>query len=203
MGYSSGEVTKLQYAQYLASSLAFLGVRQHDSVGLVAFDEDVIEHVPPNSRAGHLRTILGVIERLAPGGETKIADLLNRTAELLTRRGIVVLISDLYDEPERVIEGLEHLRFRGNEVIVFHVMDKQELDFDFIEPVVLEDAETEEQLHVLPDVLRDEYLRAINAHIDSLRQGAARNRIDYEMHRTSEPLDASLFAYLARRSQFG
>jgi uncharacterized protein (DUF58 family) len=203
MGYSSGEVTKLQYAQYLASSLAFLGVRQHDSVGLVAFDEEVIEHVPPGSRAGHLRTILGVIERLAPGRGTTIADQLNRTADLLTRRGIVVLISDLYDDPKRVIEGLEHLRFRGNEVIVFHVMDEQELDFDFIEPVVLEDAETEEQLHVLPDVLRDEYVRAVNSHIESLREGAARNRIDYELHRTSEPLDASLSAFLARRSQFG
>jgi len=203
MGYGSGEVTKLQYAQYLASSLAFLGVRQHDSVGLVAFDEEVIEHVPPGSRSGHLRTILGVIERLQPGRGTTIADLLNRTAELLTRRGIVVLISDLYDEPEKIVEGLEHLRFRGNDVIVFHVMDQQELDFDFIEPVVLEDAETEEQLHVLPDVLRDEYLRTIRGHIEALREGAAKNRIDYEMHRTSEPLDASLFAYLARRSQFG
>jgi uncharacterized protein (DUF58 family) len=203
MGYASGEVTKLQYAQYLASSLAFLGVRQHDSVGLIAFNNEVIEHVPPGSRSGHLRTILGVIERLTPARETTIADLLNRTAELLTRRGIVVLISDLYDDPARVIEGLEHLRFRGNDVIVFHVMDKQELDFDFIEPVVLEDAETEEQLHVLPDVLRDEYLRAMRAHIDLLTEGAARNRIDYELHRTSDPLDAALFAYLARRSQFG
>ena len=114
-----------------------------------------------------------------------------------------MLISDLYDDPERVIEGLEHLRFRGNDVIVFHVMDNQEVDFDFIEPVVLEDSETEEQLHVLPDVLRDEYLGTIQKHIAALREGAARNRIDYEMHRTSEPLDASLFAYLARRSQFG
>jgi uncharacterized protein (DUF58 family) len=203
MGYASGEVTKLQYAQYLASSLAFLGVRQHDSVGLVAFNEKVIEHVPPGSRSGHLRTILGVIERLVPGRTTTIADLLHRTADLLTRRAIVVLISDLYDEPEGVIDGLEHLRFRGNDVIVFHVMDKQELDFDFVEPVVLEDSETEEQLHVLPDVLRDEYLRGIGKHIDALTEGAARNRIDYELHRTSEPLDAALFAYLARRSQFG
>jgi uncharacterized protein (DUF58 family) len=203
MGYASGEVSKLQYAQYLASSLAFLGVRQHDSIGLVAFDEEVIEHVPPGSRSGHLHTILGVIERLAPGRGTTIADLLNRTAELFTRRGIVVLISDLYDEPEKIVEGLEHLRFRGNDVIVFHVMDPQELEFEFIEPVVLEDAETEEQLHVLPDVLRDEYLRTIRGHIEAIREGAARNRIDYEMHRTSEPLDASLFAYLSRRSQFG
>jgi uncharacterized protein (DUF58 family) len=203
MGYASGEVTKLQYAQYLASSLAFLGVRQHDSVGLVAFNEEVIEHVPPASRSGHLHTILGMIERLVPVRGTTIADLLHRTADLLTRRAIIVLISDLYDEPDRVIEGLEHLRFRGNDVIVFHVMDNQELDFDFIEPVVLEDSETEEQLHVLPDVLRDEYLRGIRKHIDSLTEGAARNRIDYELRRTSEPLDAALFAYLARRSQFG
>ena len=203
MGYGSGEVTKLQFAQYLASSLAFLGVRQHDSVGLVAFDQDVIEHVPPRSRAGHMRTVLGCIERLVPGRGTALVEQLHRTAELLTRRGLIVLISDLYDDPESLMKGLEHLRFQGNDVIVFQVLDRQELDFDFPEPVVLEDSETEEQLHVMPDVLRDEYLRQIRAHVDALKQGAARNRIDFEMLRTSEPLDAALFSYLARRSHLG
>jgi len=203
MGYASGEVTKIQYAQYLASSLAYLGVRQHDSVGLGAFDEEMVEHVPASSRAGHLRTVLGVIERLVPGRGTALSKQLHRVAEMLTRRGIIVLISDMYDEPDRLIEGLEHLRFRGNEVIVFHVMDDQELDFNFDEPIVLEDSETEEQLHVLPDVLREEYLRAIRLHADTLSEGAARNRIDYELMRTSEPLDRALFSYLARRSQFG
>jgi uncharacterized protein (DUF58 family) len=203
MGYASGEVTKLQYAQYLASSLAYLGVRQHDSVGLGAFNEEMVEHVPASSRSGHLRTVLGIIERLAPGRGTALSEQLHRMAELLTRRGIIVLISDLYDEPARLIEGLEHLRFKGNDVIVFHVMDKQELDFEFDEPLVLEDSETEEQLHVLPDVLRDEYLRAIRSHIDALSEGAARNRIDYVLLRTSEPLDGALFSYLSRRSQFG
>lgn len=203
MGYASGEVTKLQYAQYLASSLAFLGVRQHDSVGLHAFDEDVIEHLPPSSRSGHLRTALGVIERIVPGRGTALTDQLHRVADQLTRRGIIVLISDLYDEPEQLLTALEHLRFRGNEVIIFHLLDKQELDFDFAEPLVLEDSETEEQLHVLPDVLRDEYRRAIRAHIDKISEGAARNRIDYELLRTSEPLDSALFSYLSRRSQFG
>ena len=201
MGYASGEVSKLQYAQYLAASLAFLGVRQHDSVGLGAFDEEMVEHVPPSSRSGHLRTVLGVLERLAPGRGTALSAQLHRMAELLTRRGIVVLISDLYDEPERVMEGLEHLRFRGNDVIVFQVMDPQELDFEFIQPVVLEDSETEEQLHVLPDIVRDEYLRAMQAHIEALKDGAARNRIDYELLRTNQPLDAALFSYLGRRSQ--
>lgn len=203
MNYASAEVSKLQYAQYLASSLAYLGVRQHDSVGLHTFDEETIEHVPPGSRTGHLRTILGVIERIFPGRGTRLTEQLHRLAELLTRRGIIVLISDLYDEPERLMQALQHLRFKGNEVIVFHVLDRQEIEFDFDEPLVLEDAESEEQLHVLPDVLRDEYRRAIKLHIDALKEGAAGNRIDYELLKTSEPLDAALFAYLARRSQFG
>jgi uncharacterized protein (DUF58 family) len=203
MGYASGQVTKLQYAQFLASSLAFLCVRQHDSVGVVAFNEDVIEHVPPRSRSGHMRTILGSIERLTPGRGTALARQLHRTAELLTRRGVVVLISDLYEEPALVMKGLEHLRFRGNDVIVFQVMDRQELEFQFNEPLVFEDSETEEQLHVLPDLVRDGYLRAIRSHIDALREGAAGNRIDYELLRTSEPLDAALFSYLARRSHLG
>ena len=203
MRYASGTVTKLQYAQYLASSLAFLGVRQHDSVGLVAFNEDVIEYLPPRSKSGHLRTVLGVIERLTAREGTAISEQLHRLAERITRRGVVVLMSDLYDEPERVIEGLEHLRFQGNEVIVFHILDRQEIEFDFDEPVVLEDSETEEQLHVLPDVLRDEYTKAIRGHINAIKEGAARNRIDYELIKTSEPLDSALFSYLARRSQFG
>ena len=203
MGYGSGAVTKLQYAQYLASSLAFLAVRQHDSIGLVAFNEDVVDHVPPRSRTGHLRTVLGSIEQLVPGRGTDLATQLHRTAELLTRRGIIVLISDLYDEPKAVLEGLEHLRFRGNDVVVFQILDRQELDFEFNEPIVLEDSETEEQMHVMPDELRDEYLRLIRLHVDALREGAARNRIDYELLRTSEPLDAALFSYLARRSHLG
>ncbi len=108
----------------------------------------------------------------------------NRLAEQINRRGIIVLISDLYDDPDQITHALEHLRFRGNEVLVFQVMDRQEIEFDFKEAVVLEDCETEEQLHVLPDSLRDEYLRAIRGHIDALREGASRNRIDFELLKT-------------------
>lgn len=203
MGYTSGEVSKLQYAQYLASSLAYMSIRQHDPVGLVAFDENVLEHVPPRSVSGHLRTVLGVIDRLVPGRGTALSEQLHKTAELLSRRGIIVLISDLYDDPDTLIRGLEHLRFQGNDVIVFHLMDKQELDFEFNQPVVFEDSETEEQMHVLPDVVRDEYLRAVNKHIDALKDGATRNRIDYVLLKTSEPLDSALFSYLSRRTHLG
>jgi uncharacterized protein (DUF58 family) len=203
MGYASGAVSKLQYAQFLAASLAFLGVRQHDSIGLIAFNEAVVERVPALARAGHLRTMLGVIERLEAKRGTAISEQLHRAAEGLIRRGILILISDLYDEPQKIIEGLEHLRFRGNDVIVFHLLDRQELDFDFGDAVVLEDSETEEQLHVIPEALRDEYLRLMQSHITAIREGASRNRIDYELLKTSEPLDAALSSYLNRRAQFG
>ena len=203
MGYASRTVSKLQYAQFLASSLAFLGVRQHDSVGLIAFNEAVVERVPALSRAGHLRTMLGVIERLEAKRGTAISAQLHRTAEVLNRRGLLILISDLYDDPQQITEGLEHLRFRGNDVIVFHLLDRQELDFDFDEAVVLEDSETEEQLHVIPEALRDEYLRVMQNHIAAIREGASRNRTDYELLKTSEPLDVALSSYLNRRAQFG
>jgi hypothetical protein len=150
-----------------------------------------------------MRSILGSIERLEAGRGTALAEQLHRTAELLTRRGMIILISDLYEEPDRLIEGLEHLRFRGNDVIVFHVMDPQEIDFEFSEPVVLEDFETEEQMHVLPEDLRHEYRRAVRLHIDALRDGCVRNRIDYELLKTTDPLDAALFSYLGRRAHSG
>jgi uncharacterized protein (DUF58 family) len=203
MGYGSGVVTKLQFAQYLASALAFLAVRQHDSVGLVAFDEQVVEHAPASSKLGQLRTVFGMIERLKPGRGTALTDQFHRTADLLTRRGIVIVISDLYDEPDRLIQGLQHLRFKGNEVIVFHVIDRQEMEFDFSEPLILQDSESQEQLHVLPEVLREDYLRIFKQHIQSLKDGASLNRVDYEPLNTSMPLDSALFSYLARRSEFG
>jgi uncharacterized protein (DUF58 family) len=203
MGFASAAITKLQYAQYLASSLAYLGVRQHDAVGFTAFDEQVVEHAPPSTRSGQLRTVLGILERLDATRGTALIDQLHRSAELIKRRGVVVLISDLYVDHDELLKGLEHLRFAGNEVIVFHMMDRQELAFEFDEPVVLEDSESAEQVHVLPEVVRAEYIRALRSHIDSIAEGARRSRIDYELLRTSEPLDSALFSYLARRSSFG
>jgi uncharacterized protein (DUF58 family) len=203
MGYASQQVSKLQYAQYLAASLAFLGMRQHDPVGLIAFDEEIIERVPPRSKAGQLRALLGAIERLQPRRGTILARQLHQVAEMLRRRSITVLISDLYEDPGELISALEHLRFRGNDVIVFHVLDEQELEFKFDEPLVLEDSETQEQLYVLPEAIGEEYRRAISSHIGALSDGAVRNRIDYEVLNTSRPLDFALFSYLARRAELG
>lgn len=199
MRYSSGPVTKMQYAQWLASALSYLASRQQDSVGLIAFDEAIRTHVPARSQTGHMRTIFGHLSQLEPGSETRLASMLDEVAEYLKRRGIIIIISDFYDEPAAIIKALQHLRFKGNDVIVFHVLDKNELSFDFNEPVLLEDLETEEQMHVLPDILAEGYRQTIQTHIQQLREGTAANRIDYELLTTDKPLDFALFAFLSKR----
>jgi uncharacterized protein (DUF58 family) len=201
MRYTTTGVTKLQYAQFLGSSLAYLATRQQDAVGLMAFDSEIRAHVPAHNRTGHLRTIFGRIEELEAGNDTRLSETLHLAAERITRRGIIVVISDFYDDPEAIIRALQHLRFKGNDVIVFHVLDKNETDFEFTEPVMLEDSETQEQIHVLPDILAEGYRNTIREHIERLREGAARNKIDYELLTTDKPLDVALFSFLAKRAR--
>jgi uncharacterized protein (DUF58 family) len=201
MSYASGTVSKLQYGQFLAASIAYLLNRQQDSVGLVAFDQKVHTHVPARNRTGHMRTIFGNLSLLAPGGETKLAESLHQLAEILTRRGIVVVISDFYDDTERLKEAFQHLRFKGHDLVAFHVLDQNELDFNFDDPVLLlEDAETQEQMPVLPDVVMNGYRQRMRQHVDDLRRCAAANHVDYEMLTTKQPLDYALFSFLSRRS---
>ncbi|MGH9831575.1 MAG: DUF58 domain-containing protein [Blastocatellia bacterium] len=201
MRYTTTGISKLQYAQFLGSSLAYLANKQQDAVGLIAFDQEVRTHVPAQSRTGHMQTIFGWMERLEAGNETRLSQMLHLAAERITRRGIIVVISDFYDEPEAIISALQHLRFKGNDVIVFHVLDKNETDFEFTEPVLLEDSETEEEIHVMPDILAEGYRNTIREHIGRLRDGAAQNKIDYELLTTDKPLDYALFSFLAKRAQ--
>jgi len=201
MRYTTSGISKLHYAQFLGSSLAYLANKQHDAVGLIAFDQEVRTHVPALSRVGHMRTIFGRMEQLAAGNETQLSKMLHEAAERITRRGIIVVLSDFYDEPDDLINALQHLRFKGNDVIVFQILDKNELDFDFTEPVLLEDAETQEQIHVLPDILGEGYRGAVHAHVEALREGCAKNKIDYELLTTDQPLDHALFSFLAKRAR--
>jgi uncharacterized protein (DUF58 family) len=194
-------VTKLQYAQFLAGSLAYLLNRQQDAVGLVAFSQDVHTHVPARNRTGHMRTIFGTLSMLEPGGETRLAESLHKLAEILTRRGIVVLISDFYDQPDRLKEAFQHLRFKGHDLVAFHVLDQNELDFKFDDPVLLlEDAETQEQMPVLPDVVMGGYRERMRKHVEEMRECAAANHVDYELLTTKQPLDFALFSFLSRRA---
>ena len=158
-------------------------------------------HVPGAITRGHLRTLFGNISMLQAGGETHLAESLHQLAELLTRRGIVVIISDFYDQPERLQEAFQHLRFKGHDLVAFQVLDQNELDFDFKDPVVLlEDAETQEQMPVLPDVVMGGYRERMRKHVDGMRRCAAANNVDYELLTTKQPLDFALFSFLSRRA---
>jgi len=198
----SGKVSKLTYAKLLAASLAYLLNRQQDAVGLVAFDERMHTQVPARSRTGHMRTIFGHLSLLEAGGETRLAESLHAMAEILTRRGMVVLISDFYDNSERLQSAFQHLRFRGHDLMAFQVLDKNEVEFDFNDPILLlEDSETNEQMPVLPDVVMSGYRARMRQHLDEMRRCAAANRVDYELITTDQPLDYALFSFLSRRSE--
>ena len=201
MSYGAGSVTKLRYAQFLGAAVAYLANRQQDAIGLLAFDDQIRLQVPALNRTGHMRTIFGHLEQLAPGGETQLAPMIHAAAERLARRGIVVLISDFYDDPALLMKSIEHLRFRGHDVIVFHLLDRNELEFNFREAVLLEDLETEEQMHVLPELLGDGYRKALAEHLRRMQEGLASQRIDYEVLLTDQPLDHALYTFLGRRAR--
>ncbi len=199
MNYGSHSVTKLDYARYLAACLAFFSHQQRDRVGLVTFDREIVEFVRPSMK--HLDTMLHVLDRVDAGRRGDLAHPMLQITELLGRKGILVLISDFYEDPDRVISAVGPLRARGHDVIVFQVMDPTELEFPFTEPSGFEDLETNEQIPVIPAKLRGEYKRMVQAHLDALRDRFTGNRIDYTLLDTSKPLDLALFQYLLARER--
>src|SRR6266508_1728406 len=163
-------MSKFDYAAVLAASLGYLMNRQRDAVGLTAFDENIVSMLPASSRPGHLRSLLVTLERLTTGHHTNVAKPLHQLADSLTKRGMVVLISDLIDEPDRVIRGLKHFQFRGTDVIVFHILDPDEIEFPFDRPTRFEDLESEEEVMAVPSVVRPHYLKAIGELIDHYKR---------------------------------
>jgi uncharacterized protein (DUF58 family) len=199
MAYGSHTLTKLDYGRYLAACLAFFSNRQRDRVGLVTFDHEVVDYVPPSMK--HLDLILHTLDRADPGRAGSLQEPILRITEMLRRKGILVVISDLYDDPDAVIAALGPLRARGHDVIVFHVLDPFELEFPFSEASGFEDLETGEQIPVVPQKLRERYLEMIQDHLAELERLFARNRIDYSLLDTSKPLDLALFQYLLARER--
>jgi uncharacterized protein (DUF58 family) len=199
MGYGSAGISKLQYASYLAAALAYLMNRQRDAVGLIAFDEDIVEMRPPSARPGHLTSLLVTLERLTLGSRTNVAKPLRDLAEAIRKRGLVVLISDLLDDPARVLEGLRHFKYRGTEVIVFQILDPAELSFPFDQPARFRDTETTAEVMAVPSVVRDQYLKAMTELQDRYRRELQLVGIDYVRLDTSMPLDTGLMSYLLTR----
>ncbi len=199
MSYGSNSVTKLDYARYLSACLSFFSSRQRDRVGIVTFDHEIIEYVPASMK--HLDTVLHVLDQAHAGRPGSLAEPFVQITELLGRKGILVVVSDFYEEPEDVLSAIGPLRARGHDVIVFHVMDTNELEFPFAEASGFEDLETKEQIPVIPDRLRDEYKRVVAAHVQTLKKLFTDHRIDYTLLDTSQPLDLALFRYLLAREQ--
>jgi uncharacterized protein (DUF58 family) len=201
MGYASGELTKLQYGSYLAAALSYLMNRQRDAVGLIAFDDKIQEMLPTRARPGHLTSILVTLERLQLGTHTDVAKPLRDLAEAIRKRGLVILISDLLDDIDRVIEGLKQFRFRGTEVLVFHVLDPAELRFPFEKAARFRDMETQAEVLAVPNDVRKQYLEAINDLIDRYKRELRSAGIDYTLLDTSTPLEHGLMSYLFTRKR--
>lgn len=199
MDYGSAGVTKLEYAVYLCAALAWLLTMQRDAVGLHAFDSEIVAEVPPATRPGQVRHLLATLDRLRPGRQSDLATPLNRLAARIVRRGLVVLVSDLLDDPPAVLEALRHLRFRGMEVVVFHVIDPAERTFPFDGPVRLRDVETGREVLTVPRAVREEYLKRFEAARAAYEDGACRHGVDYFRLDTATPLEFALLDYFAAR----
>src|SRR6266508_881431 len=202
MGYGSHHgMSKFEYGACLAASLGYLMNRQRDAVGLTAFDENIVAMLPASSRPGHLRSLLVTLERLTTGHHTNVAKPLHQLADMLTKRGLVVLISDLLDDADAVIRGLKHFQFRGTDVIVFHILDPDEIEFPFDRPTRFEDLETTEEIMAAPGAVRAHYLKAMGDLIDRYRRGLGASGIDYQLLNTTHPLELALLSYLSTRSR--
>jgi uncharacterized protein (DUF58 family) len=200
MDYGSRGITKLEYAKIVTACLTNLVHHQRDRVGFCAFDSEVVEHVPPSAK--HMETILHVLDRLKPGTKPgRLKEPLHKLAEHFGRRGVLVVISDFYDDPQTIVEAVTPLRFRGNDIIVFHVLDPTELEFGFNDAQPFEDLETGEQMPVVPEAFREEYRSLVRAHIEALQQAFSAVRVDYTMLDTSKPLDFVLYKYLGSRQK--
>src|SRR4051812_11601135 len=202
MGYGGHHgMSKFDYGACLAASLGYLMHRQRDAVGLTAFDEQIVAMLPASSRPGHLRALLVTLERLTTAHKTNVAKPLHLLADSLTKRGLVVLISDLLDDPAEIIRGLKHFQFRGIDVIVFHVLDSDEIDFPFDRATRFEDLETSEEVMAVPGAVREHYLKEMGALIERYRRELGGSGIDYVLLNTNHPLELALLAYLSTRSR--
>jgi uncharacterized protein (DUF58 family) len=202
MDYASDGVSKFDYASTLAASLAYLMLKQLDAVGVITFSDKIEMMIPPKAAHDHLFAILNALEETHPRGETSAASVLQDLAASLKRRGLVILISDLLDEPQAVTKGLRQLRSRGSEVIVFHLLDPDELQFPFKGPSLFQDMEEELKLFADPQAIRPAYLKTLGSLIHEYRRTCAAHRIDYALFDTSVGLDRTLVRYLNWRQKF-
>jgi len=200
MGYrQGGSWTKLQYASYLAASLAYLMAFQHDAVGLISYDTAVRDLVPARQGSAHLRVLMERLEATQPGGETSLSDTFHQLAEKIKRRALVVVLSDLFDDASELVAALKHFRHKKHDVIVLHILDPAERTFPFDDVTQIEDLENRRLVTSDPRAFRKSYLEELAKFLETIHRGCLEARIDHVLADTGQPFDTFLAAYLARR----
>lgn len=193
-------LSKRDYAASIAGAIAYLALHQADAVGLVAFDSHIGRVVRASNNPAQWKSIIHELETAPPAPGTNIRRALHEVAEKLTRRHVVIIISDLFEEPAEILAGLRHLRHRKHEPIVFHVMDPAELEFPFSQPTRFEGLEDGDRLLTQPRIIRERYLQEVRSFLELIRRSCLQNRTDYQLFSTADPLDKSLSGFLASRS---
>ena len=203
MTYTSGGVSKLEYGSYLLAALSYLMISQQDAAGVVLFDESIRSFVPPKSTPSHLNTLLNVLDVKSPGVDTKIEPVLHEMAERIKKRGLVIIISDLFDEPKNIMNGLKHFRHSKQEVILFHILDRNELEFDFNTRTKFIDMESGEEITTDPWHVQNDYKNLIKGLQDYYKSQCRLNLIDYVPLFTDDSLDKGLSEYFNKRQRLG
>lgn len=203
MDYRSGELSKLELACFVAASMSYLILKQQDSVGITCFDKEVKNYVPASSSMGHLRSVLATLGGATAANKTDVGVVFHAMAERLRQRGLVILISDLFDDPEKILKGLSHFRHRRHDVIVFHVMDEYEVTFPFQRMTLFDGMEEYPKILVDPRALRQAYLEEVEKFCGRIRRGCTQQMVDYCRITTDRQLDVELSKYLAQRLAMG
>lgn len=201
MGFTSGGVSKLEYAKALTASLTYLMLNQQDACSLLSFTDKITNYIPPRSLNSYLNLLFSHIYNLQPQDKTNTASVLHNLAEKINKRGLIILISDLIDNPQEILSGLQHFRHKKNEVIVFHIQDKQEYKFDFQHETEFVDSETGEKVVVNPWLIKKDYLQAYNNNIEYLKNRCYESKIEYNPITTETTYNELLLQYLLKRTK--
>jgi uncharacterized protein (DUF58 family) len=198
---SKGNISKFEYASYLAAALSYLLIKQRDAVGLSLYDTKVSTFIPPSSRQSHIHNILKALDSTIPANQTGTARALDLLAERIRRRGLVVIISDFFDDPQSIVSALQHFRHKKHEVLVFQILDPREIDFKFGRNAVFKDMEIGDELTTQPYQIQKAYAQTMRDFISEIKKASQNANIDYNLIDTSEPFDKAMKEFIAKRNQ--
>ena len=201
MSFTSHSITKFHYAQMIASALSYLIIKQRDGLALSVFDSRIKLSIPPKNNSAHLNTILAMMDKIQIGNDTDISHILHEGAEKIKKKGLIILLSDLFDDPTNVVEALKHFKYYNHEVLVFHILDPQELNLDYNQKIEFEDLEENATIKTEPWQIKKIYKKEVQKFIEYFKRQCLMNKIDYNLLFTNQKLDTSISEYLNKRKK--